>query len=481
MQETDRAKSKLLIRARQELLRRKKSDRLARYNAGEKVHKKQMAFHKCERRNRWVFGGNRSGKTECGAAETVWMLRGNHPYRKNRPNVRGWAVSLSRQVQREVAQAKILSYLREDWIEEIVMESGKSSSPKSGIIDTISVKNVFGGVSTLCFKSCEMGREKFQGASLDFVWFDEEPPEDIYDECSMRVIDKKGDVFGTMTPLKGMTFIYERIYMNCYADPEVWCETMEWADNPYLDKEEIARAAASMDETTLQTRRYGRFADKSGLVYPEFDPEIHIIPPFDVPKEWQDKLSIDPGLNNPTSCHWYAVDGEGTVFVVAEHYESGRDINYHAEKIKQISDALNWKRDGFGRVCALIDSAANQQTLSSSASVTRLFFELGVGVNPNVDKNLYSGIAQVKRYLKGENGRPKLFVFDNCVNLIRELKTYRWSQGDVPIKKDDHALDELRYYLMSRPQPQGEIVKTKSEQAAFKERLIRGRSKGRRP
>jgi hypothetical protein len=42
-------------------------------------------------------------------------------------------------------------------------------------------------------------------------------------------------------------------------------------------------------------------------------------------------------------------------------------------------------------------------------------------------------------------------------------------------------LDELRYYLMSRPQPQGEIVKTKSEQAAFKERLIRGRNKGRRP
>ena len=103
-----------LVRAADELLRRGKADRLAKYNVGDKVHLKQLAFHKCRKRNRWVFGGNRSGKTECGAVETVWMLRGNHPYRENRRDVRGWAVSLTRQVQREVAQAKILDYLRKD-------------------------------------------------------------------------------------------------------------------------------------------------------------------------------------------------------------------------------------------------------------------------------------------------------------------------------------------------------------------------------
>lgn len=47
-----------------ELERRKRSDRLSGYNAGRKKHKKQLAFHKCKKRNRWVFGGNRSGKTE---------------------------------------------------------------------------------------------------------------------------------------------------------------------------------------------------------------------------------------------------------------------------------------------------------------------------------------------------------------------------------------------------------------------------------
>ena len=269
-----------LFGAASELGRRIKGDKLRLYNTGDKVHSKQIAFHKCTKRNRWVFGGNRSGKTECGAVETVWMLRGNHPYRPNRKDVKGWAVSLTNKVQREVAQAKILDYLRPDWIESIVMESGKQGAPRSGVIDTIAVKNVFGGISTLSFKSCEMGREKFQGTSLDFVWFDEEPPEDIYDECCMRVIDRKGDVFGTMTPLKGMTYVYDRIYMNSFNDPEVWHETMEWADNPYLDKAEIERATAAMDSLTLESRRYGHFASSSGLVYPEFDESVHVIDPF---------------------------------------------------------------------------------------------------------------------------------------------------------------------------------------------------------
>ena len=52
-----------------ELKKRKESNRLNFYNTGRKKHKKQMAFHKCKKRNRWVFGGNRSGKTECGAVE----------------------------------------------------------------------------------------------------------------------------------------------------------------------------------------------------------------------------------------------------------------------------------------------------------------------------------------------------------------------------------------------------------------------------
>lgn len=256
------------------------SEALESYNAGRKKHKKQLAFHRCKKRNRWVFGGNRSGKTECGAVEAIWLLRGIHPYRKNKKDVFGWAVSLSQQVQRDVAQSKILKYLPKCWIEDITMLSGRKDAPASGIIDQIKIRNVFGGISTLGFKSCDQGREKFQGCSLDFVWIDEEPPKDIYEECLMRVMDRRGDIFGTMTPLKGETFIYNEICLNRRNNPQVWCEFMSWEDNPYLSKSEIKLLSQSMDAASLDSRRYGKFSRGAGLVYPEFDSAVHVIPPF---------------------------------------------------------------------------------------------------------------------------------------------------------------------------------------------------------
>lgn len=452
-----------------ELKKRKEEDALFNYNRGEIKHLKQLEFHKCKKRNRWVFGGNRTGKTECGAVETVYMARGCHPFRKNKRDTIGWVVSLSRQVQRDVAQKKILHYLKKEWIVEVVMQQGKKDYPESGVIDYIKIKNVFGGVSTIGFKSCDQGREKFQGASLDYVWFDEEPDEEIYMECRMRVLDKQGDIFGTMTPLKGLSWVYNEIYLNDKNSSEVWYETMTWEDNPFLDRKEIKFFSESMSSDELESRKYGRFVLSSGLVYSEFDENVNVIEPFNVPKEWYDNISIDPGLNNPLACHWYAVDFDGNVYVIREHYEKNRDIDYHANKIKEICSELNWKVDGFNKYSALIDSAAGQRTLNGIKSVAELFNERGINVNTKVNKDLFSGIAVVKSYLKNADGVSRLFIFKNCVNMIREIKSYFWGGGDNPVKKDDHSLDELRYYLMTRPAAH---LREKTRLEKYKESMI---------
>lgn len=432
-----------------EIVKRDKQDNLKKYNKGKVIHQKQIAFHKCNSKNRWVFGGNRTGKTECGAVEVVYLARGIHPYKQNKP-CDGWVVSLSKQVQRDVAQNKILYYLRPDWIEKIVVSSGSQDSPESSIIDFILVKNVFGSLSKIGFKSCDQGREKFQGSSLDYVWFDEEPPFEIYQECRMRVLDKCGQIFGTMTPLKGLTWVYNHIYLNEFNDPEVWYEEIEWADNPFLSKKEIQALSSCLSEEELESRRYGKFIQAGGMVYPEFNPQVHVIEPFEIPFDWQDNISIDPGLKNPLSAHWYAVDYDGNVYVVAEHFQAGVEVSEHARKIKEICKRLNWKTSSNGMITALIDSAAQQRTLASSKSVVDLFYNEGILVNPKVNKDLFSGISVVKRYLKDGEGKAHLFIFKNCVNLISELKSYWWGNDDAPIKRDDHCLDELRYYLMSR-------------------------------
>ena len=461
-----------ILKIEAEQKERKAKNKILYYNTGEKKHLKQLAFHKCNKKNRWVFGGNRSGKTECGAVEVVYLARGIHPFKKVNKATSGWVVSLSSQVQRDVAQAKIMAYLNPDWIQDVVMSSGRKDNALNGVIDYILVKNIFGTISRIGFKSCDQGREKFQGTSLDYVWFDEEPPEDIYIECKMRVMDVNGEIFGTMTPLKGLTFVYNEIYLNQHNDPNIWHIFMQWDDNPYISEEAKNAMKSSMSEDELKSRQFGEFRDFGGRVYTEFDENVNVIEPFDVPIEWQDKISIDPGLKNPLSAHWYCVDFDNNIYVVAEHYESEKDISYHSEQIKAISDRLNWYRGYGGMIEAIIDSAANQQTLASQRSVTELFYDYGILVNPQVNKDMFSGIQRVKSYLKNAKGESKLYIFKTCTNLIRELKTYHWGNSDVPVKKDDHSLDELRYYIMTRPEnkaPKQEVSLVEKE----KEKMLR--------
>ncbi len=371
-------------------------------------------------------------------------------------------VSLTNEVQRDVAQKEILRWLEPSWIKKIVVRRGEADDPKNAIIDFIVVRSVTGGDSVIGFKVCEQGRAKFQGTSLDFVWFDEEPPKEIFDECRMRVVDTMGVMWGTMTPLSGLSWVYEQIYLNERNDTGIKTFFMQWEDNPYLHPSEIEYMKNSLTEEERESRQYGRFISESGLVYKEFEEAIHVIEPFDVPKEWYDTLSIDPGFYAPTSCHFYARDPDGTIYVIREHYQSGKSVEEHAKEIHAIADELNWQKDANGNLKALIDSAADQKTLASEKSVSDLFYRHKILVNSKVEKSKWIGIEAVRQALKIRshpdcelypNGKAGLYIFKNCPNLIREIKGYRFQPGsDQPYKKDDHALDELRYYVMSQTQ-----------------------------
>ena len=121
---------------------------------------------------------------------------------------------------------------------------------------------------------------------------------------------------------------------------------------------------------------------------------------------------------------------------------------------------------------SLIDSAAKQRTLSSQKNLIDLFYDNGIIVNPNVNKDVLSGISKVKTYLKNINGKAKLYIFSNCKNMIQEFKTYRWGGDESQIKKDDHCMDELRYYIMSLNSIQKPKTNYKSEVQKDKERLF---------
>jgi phage terminase large subunit-like protein len=193
--------------------RRAAENRLAAY----RPYPKQIEFHAAGAgaRERLLMAGNQLGKTYCGAAEAAIHLTGLYPdwwtgRRYTRP-VRAWAGSKTGEVSRDGVQRLLVGEPKDrgQWgsgmipAARLIGCTTRSSTP--GALDGLTVRHVSGGVSTLGFKSFDQGREKWQGETLDFVWFDEEPPLDVYIEGLTRTNATGGMAYMTFTPLLGMS------------------------------------------------------------------------------------------------------------------------------------------------------------------------------------------------------------------------------------------------------------------------------------
>ncbi|HZP76523.1 MAG TPA: terminase family protein [Pseudolabrys sp.] len=196
-----------------ELARRHARTKLFRYHPVPK----QREFHDAgaDFNERLFKAGNQLGKTYSGGAEVATHLTGRYPEwwkgrRFDKP-VRGWAGSTGFEATRDGVQRMLVGEpkLRETWGtgmipgDDLIDWSLRGNVPNA--LDSVVVRHVSGGASTLGFKSYDQGREKWQAETLDFVWFDEEPPMDIYVEGLTRTVATGGMVFLTLTPLKGMT------------------------------------------------------------------------------------------------------------------------------------------------------------------------------------------------------------------------------------------------------------------------------------
>ncbi len=193
--------------------RRKRRNRLAGY----RPYSKQREFHEAGaiHRERLFMAGNQLGKTVAGSFEWAMHLTGKYPEwwggrRFNMPG-RYWAAGETRVSTRDTIQKLLVGEpeKEEEW--------GTGAIPGDDIVDTsramgvanaldsITVKHASGGTATLLFKAYEQGRGKWQGDTLNGVWFDEEPPLDIYTEGLTRTNATGGIVMLTFTPLKGMS------------------------------------------------------------------------------------------------------------------------------------------------------------------------------------------------------------------------------------------------------------------------------------
>lgn len=184
---------------------------------GYRPYPKQKEFHAAgaKHRERLFMAGNQLGKTVAGGFECAMHLTGRYPdwwcgRRYDRP-VRLWAAGVTGESTRDNPQRILLGppAIRDQW--------GTGAIPGDAIIntslgrnladavDSIVVRHSSGGLSILTFKAYGLGREKWQGQTLDGVWFDEEPPLDIYTEGLTRTNATGGFTMITFTPLLGIS------------------------------------------------------------------------------------------------------------------------------------------------------------------------------------------------------------------------------------------------------------------------------------
>lgn len=154
---------------------------------------------------RLLTGANRAGKSDVGSLDMQIRATGiipdaikdRYPQEMVRTNGLYWASSLTFTASRDISLPKIMKFCPKREYLNFNKEDKK-----------LILKN--GTVVQL--KSADQGREKYQGVSCFGEWFDEEHPEDIYDEGYMRTTDCGGWITLTFTPVEGLTWAYQKLY-----------------------------------------------------------------------------------------------------------------------------------------------------------------------------------------------------------------------------------------------------------------------------
>ncbi|WP_246810983.1 terminase large subunit domain-containing protein [Ensifer sp. ENS03] len=305
-----------LLRERVELAmeigRRQNTNRLRYYQP----YTKQTAFHEAGAtfRERLFMAGNQLGKTLAGAAEAAMHLTGDYPSwwagrRFDRP-ITMIGGSESHELTRDGVQRLLVGppMSEEDWgtgyLPKAAISGWTRRSSASGALDSVTVRHTSGGTSTLLLKAYEQGRAKWQANTVDYVWFDEEPPEDVYFEGITRTNATGGSVAVTFTPLKGMSSVVSRYLLEPSDDRTVVTMTID--DAEHYSPEERAKIVASYPAHEKEARTKGVPTLGSGRIFPVTEEQIRV-EPFEIPRHWVQIGGLDFGWDHPFAaalCAW---------------------------------------------------------------------------------------------------------------------------------------------------------------------------------
>lgn len=405
---------------------------------------------------RLALCANRVGKTEgMGCCETTFHLTGQYPdwwkgHRFSRP-ITAWIAGETSKDVRDSLQKKLLGGPSNIGTGALPGDAILRTTARSGVpdaIDTFYVKHVTGGVSAGTFKAYEQGRESFQAADVDWMWFDEEPPLAIYTEGLTRTMTTRGKVILTFTPIRGMSETVLQLLpggtIQERRDEVVAVITCTWDDVPHLDETEKAALLASYPPYQRDARSKGIPQLGAGAIYPVPESDI-LVSPFQVPKYWPRGYGMDVGWNF-TAAVWGAFDRESdTLYLTHVYKRSQAEPAVHAAGIKAVGEWI----PGF------IDPASRGRGQADGRQLFSDYCQLGLRLQV-ADNGVESGLYSV--WNRMSTGRLK--VFNTLVPWLEEFRLYRRDEKGHVVKANDHLMDCTRYLesrirqMITQPIPQ---------------------------
>lgn len=416
---------------------------------------KQGDFHAAgaAHRERLFFAGNRLGKTFSGGFEVAFHTTGLYPEwwtgRRFVKQTRGWVGSVTAELTRDGAQRILLGPVGQ-W--------GTGTLPKELILDikrargipdaveTILVRNTLSGEpSQITFKAYSDGRESWQAEELEWLWFDEEPPEDIYLEGITRTNNTLGPVFLTFTPLLGMSGVVNRFLEKPHPDRHVTTMTID--DVGHYSEEQKAVIIAQYPEHEKEARTKGVPMLGSGRIFPVAEEVLREQPIVKIPTHWRQIIGVDFGYEHPTAAVLLAHDPDADCIHVMRTYRCKREMPLiHAAAIKPWGAwvPVAWPRDALqhdkGGSCEQLSKQYADHGLAMLSEPAAFPDKRGYGVE--------AGISVMLEMMR--TGRFKVDV--NCADWFEEFRMYhrkKKQDGTSEIVKErEDLLCATRYAVM---------------------------------
>ena len=224
-------------------------------------------------------------------------------------------------------------------------------------------------------------------------------------------------------------------------------------DNPYLmQTDDYYAMLSSLPEVQRKQFLDGNWDAFSNAAFPEFDREIHVVEPFEVPKGWQRFRAADWGYSSPACVLWFAIDYDNNLWIYRELYTQKITADVFARKV------LELERNEYVRY-GVLDASTWARRGDIGPSIAETMIQAGCKWRPSdrTPRSRLSGKLEIHKRLKlndNQKKEPGLRIFSTCRNLIRTLPLLPLDDSnpeDIDTNAEDHAYDALRYGCMSRP------------------------------